>query len=86
MERTPYKIPLDYRYIKAIRMARNKTIKQFSEYMEVDPTTISRLENQKLNFTVFYESKLRNAISKLRITNSELLAIKQVIDFQHRGR
>lgn len=67
-------------------MARNKTIKQFSEYMEVDPTTISRLENQKLNFTVFYESKLRNAISKLRITNSELLAIKQVIDFQHRGR
>lgn len=86
MERTPYKVPLDYRYIKAIRMARNKTIKQFSEYMEVDPTTISRLENQKLNFTVFYESKLRNAISKLRITNSELLAIKQVIDFQHRGR
>ena len=86
MAQTPYKIPLDYRYIKAIRIARNKTIRQFSEFMELDHTTISRLENNKVDFTQFYESKLRNAINKLRITNSELLAIKQVIDFQHRGR
>lgn len=86
MARTPYKIDLDYRYIKAIRMARNKTIKQFSEYMGVDATTISRLENEKLNFTPFYEAKLRDAITKLRMTNSELLAVQQVINFRHRGR
>ena len=79
-------ITLDHRYIKAVRLARSKTIKQFSEYMGVDSSTISRLENEKIDFTMFYESKLRNAINKLRISNSELLAIKKVIEFQHRGR
>lgn len=52
--------------------------------MNVDTTTISRLENSKIKFTDFYESKLREAIRKLKITNSELLAIKNVIDFKYK--
>lgn len=79
-----YKIPLDARYIKYIRLARNKSLKEFSYYMNVDSATISRLENGKVKFTNLYESKLREAIRKLKITNSELLAIKNVIDFKYK--
>jgi hypothetical protein len=37
MERGMYNIPLDYRYVKQVRFLRNKTLYDFSKYMNVDP-------------------------------------------------
>lgn len=62
MKKGIYKVPLDYRFIRHIRLLRNKTLADFSNYMNVDAATISRLENNKITFTPFYESKLRDAI------------------------
>lgn len=79
-----YRVPLDYRFIRHIRLLRNKTLSEFSNFMNVDTATISRLENNKVTFTPFYESKLRDAIRKLKISNAELLAVKNVIDFRYK--
>nr|WP_301286028.1 helix-turn-helix transcriptional regulator [Lysinibacillus endophyticus] len=84
MEKGIYKVPLDYRFIKHIRLIRNKTLAEFSNYMNVDIATISRLENNKVTFTPFYESKLREALRKLKVSNAELLAINNVIEIRYK--
>lgn len=84
MEKGIYKVPLDYRYIKHIRLMRNKTLAELSLYMNVDIATLSRLENSKVTFSPLYESKLRDAIRKLKISNVELLAIKNLLDIKYK--
>ncbi|PGT75537.1 helix-turn-helix domain-containing protein [Priestia megaterium] len=79
-KRLPYKQPLDYRMIKHLRFARNKTLKEFEGYMNVHKSTIARLEAGKLEFTEHYEEKLREAIKRLRISNSELIYIRELIN------
>lgn len=76
----PYNMEYDYRFIKPIRHARNKTLAEFSHFMDVDPATIGRLERSQLDFTPYYHSKLKDAINRLRISNIELVSIRNIIE------
>jgi transcriptional regulator with XRE-family HTH domain len=82
MERGMYNIPLDYRYIKQVRFLRNKTLSDFSKYMNVDPSTIAKLEKDELAFSPYYESKLRGAIYRLRVSNVELNSISKILEMK----
>lgn len=78
--RLPYNMEYDHRYIKFIRHARNLTLEAFSHYIKVDPATICRLEKGQLDFTPYYEAKLKDAIDRLRISNVELVSIRTIIE------
>ncbi|MGX6444266.1 XRE family transcriptional regulator [Neobacillus sp. K501] len=82
MERGPYNIELDYRYVKQIRFLRNHTLVSFSNYMNVDPSTIAKLEKTEISFTPYYESKLRDAIYRLRVSNIELNSIAKILEMK----
>lgn len=82
--RLPYNMEYNHKFIKPIRHARNKTLVEFSKYMGVDPTTINKLEKGHLEFTPYYESKLKDAIKKLRISNVELVSIRKIIEQKER--
>lgn len=82
--RLPYNQEYDHRYLKPIRHSRNLTLEAFSPYMNVDPSTIAKLEKGQLDFTAYYESKLKDAIKKLRITNIELVSIRSIIEQKER--
>ena len=78
----PFISEYDYRYIREVRHLRNLTINEFSTYMQVDTGTISKLENSQLQFTIHYESKFKDAIQELKISNLELLSVKRVIELK----
>ncbi|MBT2730329.1 helix-turn-helix transcriptional regulator [Bacillus sp. ISL-75] len=80
--RGPYNTHLDYRYIKQVRFIRNKTLAEFSTYMNVDKSTIAKLEKNELAFTPHYEDKLRDAIKRLRVSNVELNSINKILEIK----
>ncbi|MEY2369858.1 helix-turn-helix domain-containing protein [Lysinibacillus capsici] len=80
--RAIYNIPLDYRFLKQIRLLINKTTYELAIYMGIDQATLSKLENQTIKFTDYYEQKLKIAIKKLHLTNFELLAIYKSITLE----
>lgn len=82
----PFIHEYDYRYLKEVRQLRNLTLSEFSVYMKTDLCTISKLENQQIHFSVHYESKLKEAIQLLQISQLELLSLKRLIELkQQRG-
>lgn len=80
--RLPYNMDYDHRFIKPIRHSRNKTLQEFSCFMGVDPATICKLEQGRLDFTPYYHEKLEDAIKRLRISNSELASIRKIIEMK----
>ncbi|WP_156183140.1 helix-turn-helix domain-containing protein [Mesobacillus campisalis] len=80
IERLPYNQELDYRMIRLLRHSRNLTLKQMATEMNIDPATLSRIETGQMQFTNYYESKLRDAIKRLRITNVEIASIRKIIE------
>lgn len=76
----PYNQEFDHRFIKPIRHARNKTLVEFSKYMGVDHTTINKLEKGHLEFTPYYSEKLKDAVKRLRISNIEIVSIRNIIE------
>ncbi|TKC18180.1 helix-turn-helix transcriptional regulator [Robertmurraya kyonggiensis] len=76
----PYNMEYDHRFLKPIRHARNKTLADFSHFMNVNSSTICKLEKGSLEFTPYYHEKLRDAIKRLRISNIELASIRNVIE------
>jgi hypothetical protein len=50
--------------------------------MQVDTGTISKLENNQLQFTIHYESKFKDAIQALKISHLELLSVKRVVELK----
>jgi transcriptional regulator with XRE-family HTH domain len=82
--RLPYNQEFDRRFIKYVRHSRNLTLERFSPYMGVDKSTIAKLEKGLLDFTPYYESKLREAIKRLQISNVELVAIRSIIESKER--
>lgn len=80
--RIPYKQEFDYRFIKPVRHLRNKTQQDFSHFMGVDASTIGKLERGELKFSPLYESKLKDAIKRLRVSNIELASIRKVLEMK----
>lgn len=78
-QRLPYLQHLDYRYLRYIRLIRNKTQKQLADLMGIEKSTVSKLENGQLEFTEHYEKRLREAIFRMRVSNSELTYIRELI-------
>lgn len=84
--RIPYNQEFDHRFIKHIRMARNKTQTEFSQFMGVDASTIGKLERGELSFSPLYESKLKDAIKRLRVSSIEVASIRKILEMkQQRG-
>jgi len=77
--RIPYKQEFDHRFIKPVRMARNKTQSQLGELMNVDASTIGKLERGELKFTPFYESKFKEVLKRLRVSSIELASVREII-------
>jgi transcriptional regulator with XRE-family HTH domain len=80
--RLPYNQEFDYRYIKPVRHIRNKTLHQFAKFMGVDHSTIAKLEKGQLSFTPYYESKFKDAIKRLRVSNIELASVRKIIEMK----
>ncbi|WP_163528807.1 helix-turn-helix domain-containing protein [Halobacillus ihumii] len=70
---------LDERYLRQVRLLRNLTLKDMAKYMEMNDTIISRLENGQIDFTPYYHDRLKQACKKLKVTNDELLACRNII-------
>ncbi|WP_289319020.1 helix-turn-helix domain-containing protein [Peribacillus simplex] len=73
---------LDYRYLKQVRLMRNLTLKDMENYMGVDHSVISRLENGQLTYTPLYSSRFKEACQKLHLSNIEVLSIRKVIELR----
>ncbi|MBD7971385.1 helix-turn-helix domain-containing protein [Paenibacillus gallinarum] len=84
MERLPYNQldSVDYRYIRQVRFLRNKTLKQFEEFMGVDHTVISRLENGQIEFSPLYKERFKEACRRLRVSNIELVSIRKLLEMK----
>ena len=78
----PYNQEFDHRFIKPVRHLRNKTLHDFAEIMGVNHSTIAKLEKGQIAFTPYYESKLKFAIKRLRISNIELASVRKVIEMK----
>lgn len=83
-KRIPYNQPVDHRFIKYVRVSRNKTLLQFEEYMKIDKSTIAKLEHGQLEFTEHYEAKFKDAIKRLRVSNAELIHIRELINAKNK--
>ncbi|QTL49962.1 helix-turn-helix transcriptional regulator [Priestia aryabhattai] len=75
-----YNQPLTHEYIKPIRVMRNKTQSQMGEMMTLDASTVGKLERGELDFSPLYESKLRDAIRRLRVSRFELNSIYNLLE------
>lgn len=73
---------LDYRYIRQVRFLRNKTLKQMEEFMGVDDSVISRLENGHLEFTPIYQERFKDAMKRLRVSNIEVASIRKILEMK----
>lgn len=78
----PFIQEYDYRYLKEIRNLRNLTLNEFSNYMKVDVATLSKLESQQLHFSIHYQSKLKQTIKLLGLSDLELMTVKRVIELK----
>ena len=77
--RIPYKQEFDHRFIKPVRHLRNKTQADFSQFMNVDASTIGKLERGELKFSPLYDSKFKEAIKRLRVSSLELASVREII-------
>ncbi|WP_077303986.1 helix-turn-helix domain-containing protein [Terribacillus halophilus] len=84
MERLPYNQleSTDYRYIRQVRLLRNKTLKQFGEAMEINDSTISKLENGLIAFTPHYQEKFKSACKRLRVSGEEIANIRKLLEIK----
>ena len=84
MERLPYNQieNVDYHYIKHVRLIRNKTLKDFQEFMRVDYTVISKLERGEIKLTPIYQERFKEACKHLRVFNVELASIRKILEMK----
>ncbi|MFS0621828.1 helix-turn-helix domain-containing protein [Priestia megaterium] len=80
--RIPYKQEFDYRFIKPVRHLRNKTQSQLGVLMNVDVSTVGKLERGELKFSPLYESKFKEAMKRLRVSNVELVSIRTMLEMK----
>lgn|GEM_PF-6963613 len=80
--RIPYNQEFDHRFIKPVRHLRNKTQAEFEKFMGVDRSTIGKLERGELEFTPLYQSKFKDAIKRLRVSNVELASVRKIIEMK----
>lgn len=76
----PFIHDYDCRLLKAVRQIRNLTLLEFSKYMEVDPSTITRLENKTLDFSSLYQQRFATALARLDITKMELVSLTVLLE------
>lgn len=80
--RIPYKQEFTYKHIRPVRHLRNKTLAEFSRFMNVDPSTIGKLERGELKFSPLYQSKFEEAIKRLRVSGIELSSISKILEMK----
>ncbi|MEH7441128.1 helix-turn-helix transcriptional regulator [Bacillus sp. JJ1122] len=81
-QRLPYKQEITYPMIRYIRLARNCTQEKFGRISGIDQSVIAKLEKGELDLTPIYESRIRQAIRSLRISNHEIDAIRKLIEMK----
>ena len=74
----------DVRYLKQVRLLRNLTLIQMGELMNVDYSTLSKLERGELEFTSVYYSRFEAACRKIRLNNAEIVSLRKVIELKEK--
>ena len=74
----------DVRYLKQVRLLRNLTLKDMERLMNVDQSTLSKLENGQLDFTPIYYSRFETACKKIRLSNIEIASLRKVIELKEK--
>lgn len=82
MERLPYKQEITHPMIKYLRLSRNCTQEKFGRIAGVDQSVLAKLEKGELEFTPIYETRIRQAIRSLRISNHEIDAIRKLLEMK----
>lgn len=77
-------ISQDVRYLKQVRLLRNLTLSQMQELMNVDQSTLSKLERGELDFTPVYYSRFEAACKKIRLSNIEIASLRTVIQLREK--
>lgn len=77
-----YKQDFDHRFIKRVRQLRNQTQSNFEQVMGVDRSTIGKLERGEIEFTPLYQSKFKDAIKRLRVSNVELASVRRILEMK----
>lgn len=72
----------DVRYMKQVRLLRNLTLKDMESLMNVDQSTLSKLERGELDFTPVYYSRFESACKKIRLSNIEIVSLRKVIELK----
>lgn len=80
--RLPYKQEITYKHIRPVRHLRNKTLAEFSQFMNVDPSTIGKLERGELKFSPLYQSRFQEAIKRLRVSGIELASVSKILEMK----
>ena len=76
----PFFHDYDCRLIKLVRQIRDLSLVEFSRFMGVDPATVSRLENNTLNFSILYQTKFDDALRRLDITKMEMESLTVLLE------
>lgn len=80
--RIPYNQEIDYRFIKHVRIIRNKTQMDFGKIMGIDASTVGKLERNELAFTPAYHGRFKDAMKRLRVSNIELSSIRKILEMK----
>jgi transcriptional regulator with XRE-family HTH domain len=78
----PFISEYDYRLIKEVRQLRNLSLAEFSVYMKTDFSTLSKLEKGLIYFSIHYQSKFKEALQELKISNLEMLSVRRLVDLK----
>ncbi|MBG9528471.1 helix-turn-helix transcriptional regulator [Bacillus cereus] len=82
MNKVEYKQGFDYRFIKPVRQLRNQTQSDFEQVMGVDRSTIGKLERGEIEFTPLYQSKFKDAVKQIGISNIELISVSRILEMK----
>lgn len=72
----------DVRYLRQVRLLRSLTLKDMEGLMQVDASTLSKLENGVLDYTPVYSSRFEEAAKKLRLSNVEIDSLRKIIQIK----
>lgn len=63
---------------------RSLTLKDMERLMNVDQSTLSKLERGELDFTPAYFSRFEAACKKIRLNNTEIASLRKVIELKEK--
>jgi transcriptional regulator with XRE-family HTH domain len=80
--RLPYNQTITYPMVKYIRMSRNLTQHKFGQIAGIEQSTLAKIESGIVELSPHYETKIRQAVRQLRVSNYELDGIRKLLEYK----